>query len=131
MGENTSEIASLLSGFNTKISDFESRHELLREKVIILGNTFIKSRDSMKKEIMLIKEDLVRLRDTTDNIQENIRHILSQLEDFARKEQLQAFERYVKIWEPLKFMKEEEVQKMIDDALSSRNAGKSGNKDEE
>ncbi|MBS3090761.1 hypothetical protein J4433_03280 [Candidatus Pacearchaeota archaeon] len=125
MPEDTSEVAELLSEFNTKISDLESRHELLRERVISFGGGFVKSRDDLKKELNLVKGDISKLQDTIGNIQENLRYILAQLDNFVRKEQLQTFEKYIKLWEPLKFARTEDVQKMIDDALRNEaNAGK-------
>ena len=120
MPEEINEVAELLSEFNTKISDMESRHELLRERVISFGNGFVKSRDDLKKELNLIKGDISKLQDTIGNIQENLRYILAQLENFVRKEQLQTFEKYIKFWEPLKFTRTEDVQKMIDEALQNK-----------
>src|SRR3989344_1692637 len=113
MPEDASEVAELLSEFNTKISDLESRHELLRERVISFGGGFVKSRDDLKKELNLVKGDISKLQDTIGNIQENLRYILAQLDNFVRKEQLQTFEKYIKLWEPLKFARTEDVQKMI------------------
>ena len=120
MPEDTSEVAELLSEFNTKISDLESRHELLRERVISFGGGFVKSRDDLKKELNLVKGDISKLQDTIGNIQENLRYILAQLDNFVRKEQLQTFEKYIKLWEPLKFARTEDVQKMIDEALQNK-----------
>lgn len=123
MPEEVNEVAALLSEFNTKISGLESRHELLRERVLGLGNSFVKSRDDLKKEINFLKSDISKLKDTMENIQENLKYILSQLENLVRKEQLQVFEKYMRIWEPLKFARTEEVQKMIDDSLNNLKLG--------
>ena len=37
--------------------------------------------------------------------------------DFARREELLVLEKYMRLWEPLKFMKEDDVKKMINDKL--------------
>lgn len=117
--DEVNQVAALLSEFNTKISDLESRHEMLRERTFSLGNSFIKIRDDLKREINLIKEDIRSIKDEMQKLQENLRYVLSQMDNFARKEELQIFEKYMRLWEPLKFARTEEVKEMIDEAIKN------------
>lgn len=117
--DEVNQVAALLSEFNTKISDLESRHEMLRERTFSLGNSFIKIRDDLKREINLIKEDIRSIKDEIQKLQELVRYILSETDNFARKEELQIFEKYMKLWEPLKFVRAEEVKGLIDEAIKN------------
>lgn len=121
--EEVNQVAALLSEFNTKISDLESRHEMLRERTFSLGNSFIKVRDDLKREINLIKDDIRGIKDEIEKLQEFVRHILSETDNFARKEELQIFEKYMKLWEPLKFVRTEEVKGLIDEAIKNIKIG--------
>lgn len=113
------EISALLSEFNTKIVDIESKYELLRERMLISNESFLKTRDNINKEIRIIKDDIREIKAEIEKIKEMAQHIISETEGFARKEELRILERYIKLWEPLKFVKAEEVQRMIDDALQN------------
>lgn len=117
--EEVNQVAALLSEFNTKISDLESRHEMLRERVFSIGNSFIKIRDDLKREISLIKDDIRSIRDAIEKVQESLRHVLAESDNFARKEEMQILEKYMKLWEPLKFARTEEVRAMIDEAIQN------------
>ncbi len=129
--EEVNQVAALLSEFNTKISDLESRHEMLRERTFSLGNSFIKVRDDLKREINLIKDDIRSIKDEIEKLQEFVRHILSETDNFARKEELQIFEKYMKLWEPLKFVRTEEVKGLIDEAIKNIKIGVEKGKQEE
>lgn len=111
-------VSALLTDFNTKINDIEERHNLLKEKVLILGQSFLKEQERNNKEIGLIKEELRETRTNIEKIKEGLQHIINESAGFARKEELKIIERYMKLWEPLKFVKEEEVRSIINEELS-------------
>jgi hypothetical protein len=119
MPDGTNELGALLSEFNVKISDLESKHELLRERVITLGDSFIKNRERLKKEINFVKDELREIKNSLHELDEKVSQIINETENFARKEELRLLERYMKLWEPLKFVKAEEVKEMIDDAIKN------------
>jgi len=113
------EISGMLSEFNTKIVDLEGRYELLKERMLVSNESFIKTRDNLSKDIRVIKDDIREIRSDIDRIKEMVQHVIGDTAGFARKEELRILERYMKLWEPLKFVKAEEVKRMIDDALEN------------
>jgi hypothetical protein len=120
--DTANSIAALLTDFSTKIRDLEERHNLLKEKVLLLGQSFLKGGDRMSKEMALVKSDIRDLKTEVERIKDGIQHIIGETSDFARKEELSVLEKYMKIWEPLKFVKEEDVKRMIDEALAEKKA---------
>jgi len=116
---NEEDVTDLISELNIKISDIENKHELLRERVILLGDSFIKTRDNLRKEINLLKDELREVKNYLEDIKEKIRIVSSNMENFARKEELNTIERIIRLWEPIKFARVEEVKKMIDDAIKN------------
>ena len=115
-----SSIAALLTDFSTKIKDLEERHNLLKEKVMLISQSFLKEEDRISKEFAIMKSDLRDIRLDMERLKEGIQHIIAESADFAREEELATVEKYMKIWEPLKFVKEEEVKRMIDEALAEK-----------
>jgi hypothetical protein len=118
--ETANSIAALLTDFSTKINDLEERHNLLKEKVLLLGQSFLKDGDRVNKEMSLMKSDIRDLKLDLERVKDGVQHILEETADFARKEELGVLEKYMKVWEPLKFVKEEDVKKMISEALESK-----------
>ncbi len=120
---NVNAVAALISEVNTKINDIEGRHELLKERVIVSNEGFIKSRDSLIKEINLLKEEIRQIKTKIDNLQESLQYLLAESSTFARKEELRILEKYMKLWEPLKFARMEDVKEMINDAVKGIKEG--------
>lgn len=118
--DTANSIAALLTDFSTKIRDLEERHNLLKEKVLLLGQSFLKEGDRMSKEMALMKSDIRDIKNEIERMKDGIQHIIGETADFARKEELSILEKYMKIWEPLKFVKEEDVKRMIDEALGKK-----------
>jgi len=112
-------ISAMFSEFNTKIADLEGKYELLRERMLLSNESFLKTRDNLNKEIRIIKDDTREIKSEIEKIKEMMQHMMNDSEEYARKEELRILERYMKLWEPLKFTKADEVQKMIDHAVES------------
>lgn len=110
-------IAALLNDFSTKIRDLEERHNLLKEKVLLLGQSFLKDGDRVNKELALMKSDIRDVKTEMERIKDGIQHIMAETADFARKEELALVEKYMKIWEPLKFVKEDDVERIVEEKL--------------
>ena len=54
-----------------------------------------------------IKGDVFKLKET-------IRHLVKETELYARKEDVQFLEKYINLWNPMKFVTEEDVEKIIE-----------------
>lgn len=118
-GEESSGMGAveILTDMNTKIKDLDEKNSLLNEKTLLLGQSFLKQEEHLMKDIAMVKDGLRELRNDFDRLKEGVNHIIHESENFARKEELRLVEKYMKIWEPLKFVKEEEVKRMISEAM--------------
>jgi len=117
MDEGNAGAVEILTDLNTKIRDLDEKNSLLNEKTLLLGQTFLKQEDHIMKEMAILKDELRELRNDFDRLKEGVNHIIHESENFARKEDLKVLDRYMKIWEPLKFVKEDEVKRMISEAM--------------
>ena len=117
MNEDVNAIAALLSEFNTKISDLEARYDMLRDRLLLTSESFVKTRDAVNKEVSLVKSDLRDVKNDVEKNKELTQQILYELSQFSRKEEVRILERYIKLWEPLKFAKVDEVKDMIQQAM--------------
>lgn len=118
--EEEFEGSNFLNDLNLKISTIEEKNKFLKERMLVLSNSFLKQEKRANQEILLIKEDIRELEEQIEKIKEAVQHLIRESEYFARKEELKVLERYMKIWEPLKFVKKEEVEEMINNKIKSR-----------
>ena len=109
--------AQILSDFSTKIRNLEEKINLLRERMLILGQSFLKQEEEIKEDTASLKDESRDMRLDMDRLKDKVDHIIQELENFARREELLSVQKYMKIWEPLKYTTEEDVKKMINEAL--------------
>lgn len=103
-----------------KFADIEERQKILKERVLAFGESFVKNKDEISREITKIKDQLKELNFEIEKIKELMSHLLDESGNLARKEELVSMQRFFNMWEPLKFVKEEEVRKIIKEELSKK-----------
>ncbi|OIO40683.1 hypothetical protein CO154_00775 [Candidatus Pacearchaeota archaeon CG_4_9_14_3_um_filter_31_7] len=118
--KDVNSMSALLVDFNAKISDLEEKNNLLKERVLLLGKTLLKQEQRINVDIETVKEDVRNINNTIERIKEGLQHLLKETSYFARKEELTVLQRYMKIWEPLKFVKEDEVRRIIQEELENK-----------
>ncbi|RLF37136.1 MAG: hypothetical protein DRM99_01220 [Thermoplasmata archaeon] len=98
----------------------EEKFNLLRERVLILTQNFVKRERKLEKEISLLQDENKDLRLDLKRIGEKIEGLISQQEDFARKEELAVVEKYFKLFDPIKFVTDEELQESVERILRKK-----------
>ena len=121
MTEEGMDLNSILLDFNTRIKDFEERHTLLKERVLLLGQSFLKQGEEIRKELEVLKSEIKEMRLENERSKEMIDHIVQESDNFAKKEDIRAIEKYMKIWEPLKFVRADQIEELVEEALKKKN----------
>ena len=96
-----------------KLSDIEEKQKILRERILAFGDSFIKNKDETNKELGKIKDELKSLKSEVEKIKEIAEHLLEEFGNVARKEELASLQRIIKIFDPLKNLREEDVKRII------------------
>lgn len=111
------DLATLLAGLGTKVRDIEERTNLLRDRILTVSKTMLSHESKHVKEVTALKSELRDIRNLLDRLRETVARIASEIGNFARREEVQTLERYLKLWEPLKFVKEADVRKIVREEL--------------
>jgi len=116
----SSQIQFLLSDFNTRLRDLEERNRLIRERVLLLGQNLITSRQELEEELTKIKKqnnqmskDFTKLKSLSENIVEEIGK-------FVKRDEMVVIERMLKDFQPLEFMRKKDVESLINEKLSQK-----------
>jgi hypothetical protein len=76
-----------------RLRDFEQKQSLLRERVLLLGQTVIDERDKTFSEVQELKSAVMKLKEETLRMKEVLQRITEQLSGLARKEELMILQR--------------------------------------
>ncbi len=103
-----------------KLRFLESRYSLMRDRMLIINQNMIDQYKKLNSEVKLINDDLKEIKRDLNDLKELNRHVISELQTFARKDNLKVLEKYINFWNPLNFVTEDEVKKLIEENLKEK-----------
>ena len=78
---------------NVRLRDLEEKNRLVRDRVLLLGQSVIDERDKSFKEIQEMKSSLITLKEDVNRIKELMQRMAEQIVQMARKEELMILQR--------------------------------------
>ena len=110
-------ITPLLGEFNTKLRDLEEKQRLLKDRVLLIGTNLVEMREDMGKDLTDLKIQSEQSKQDILKIRETLQRLADELENRARRSEIELIKRQFKIFEPLKLARLEDVKEMINERL--------------
>jgi len=99
--------------FGTRINEVEQKQKLLKDRVLLIGENLIASREDSIKFESEIKNQLKILNLEVQNIKRILNRIMNEVPNLARKSELEILEKQFKIFQPLEPVRTEDVKRII------------------
>ena len=74
----------------------------------------------LMKELHAMEEQMRELRVEADKVRESMKDILKELSLFAKKSDVKVLEKYINLWDPLKFVTETQLEKKLMEIKNER-----------
>ena len=103
------QMESAMSASGAGMKDLEERQRIIRERLLLVGKNLLET----KEELGEIKRNIETLNNEIRKIKELLQNITYELEEFARKDELEVIARQLDMLSPLEFARIEDVKKMI------------------
>ncbi len=113
-------VAALLSDFSSRVKALEEKFNLLRERVLVLTQNFLKHERELRRELALIQDEVKEIKVDQRRVSERVEGLVSQSTDFARKEEVRVAEKYFKLFEPINFVTASELRGEVEKILSEK-----------
>lgn len=78
---------------NIRLRDLEEKNRLLRDRVLLLGQSVVEEREKGFKEIQEMKGKVIKLKEDVDRLKELMQRVAEQISQTARKEELMILQR--------------------------------------
>ncbi|MEM4326239.1 MAG: hypothetical protein QXU40_02970 [Candidatus Pacearchaeota archaeon] len=91
----------------TKIKDIDEKQRLLKERLSIIGQNLIESKEKINNEILEIKRDINILKRNIERVISFIETISSELSKFAKREDLEILYKQARMFQPFDSIKKE------------------------
>lgn len=102
----------------------EERMSEIRRKLLLIENNMLAANKKTQTDIKILQNDIMELKHTMHNIEDRIITVIKELRMMAPKEDLQVLKKYIELWDPMKFITREQVEKMMDEKLGKHHEEK-------
>ena len=116
-----------ISGITTDMSSLSRRLKLLEEGFTNLRRFFqvteeniISKNKHYSAEIKTISSDILEIRKEMQEIKDKLMLVIRELQTTARKEEVKVLEKYINLWNPIKFVTQNEIDQIINEILDKR-----------
>lgn len=95
---------------NTKVRDIEEKQRVLRDRLLLIGQNLIETKEENTEHFVEIKKEITELKNALKRIHNFIESISGEFSKFARKDDLEILEKQAKMFQPLEFVTREELK---------------------
>ncbi len=93
---------------NSKMKDLEEKQRILRDRLLLIGQNLIESKEETNQKILEIKKDIDIIKQNIERTTSFLETASSEFSKFARKEDLEILSKQAKMFQPLKFVRKKE-----------------------
>ena len=91
---------------NLKIRDLEEKQRILKDRVLLIGQNLIDTKEKTNETILEIKKDLEKIKNSVEKMRLFIESISTEFPKFAKKDNVDILVKQAKMFQPLKYLKE-------------------------
>lgn len=106
---------NIILDLNSRTRVLEGKYNLLRDKVIVINQNMIEEYKKLLVDTKGINSEIKEIHDEIFKIKETMKHIIKELTLFAKKDDVKSLEKYINLWNPMKFVTENEVKSLIEE----------------
>lgn len=129
MDQNTDLSENIFLEFNTRLNDIEEKQRILKDRTLLIGENLISTKESLEKQLSEIRKQLKDIEFSIKTADQTSRRIVNELNNLARKSELEILEQQAKIFQPLEFVRIEDlrisVKRLLDEESKDKNIKKS------
>ncbi len=114
------DFTQVINELANRLRILESKQNLFSERLLVMNQNMIEEYKKTQKDIKTIHVEIDNLKKDLANLKNVMRHLTEEASKFARNEDVKMMQKYVELWNPLTFVTEKEVKRMIEEALHHR-----------
>jgi hypothetical protein len=118
------EVTNLLSTFSEvsrRLRILEERYINIRRRTQVTDQNMITVSKNFSREFKTLVSDIDEIKRELEEITNSVKLIQKDLTSCATSFDLKVLQKYLSFWEPLNFVTEDDVKRMVKDALENRN----------
>jgi hypothetical protein len=108
---------AMLADIGVKLRDIEEKQNIVKDRVLLIGENLISEKEETSQLINDIKTDVVRINEDVRRLKMAIERIVDDSNNFVRKNEFEILQRQFQMFQPLELARISDVESMISKAL--------------
>ena len=104
--------SQFLGETNVRIRDLEERQRILKDRLLLIGQNLIETKEKNVIEMLEIKKSLSLLNENMEKLKSFLETASGEFSKFARIEDLEILTKQAKMFQPLDFVRKEDLEKL-------------------
>ncbi len=92
-------------GIHTKIRDMEEKQRILKDRILLIGQNLIETKEKNTEDFLEIKKDLEIMKQNIERLHSFLETASAEFSKFARKEDLDILAKQARMFQPLEKLK--------------------------
>lgn len=96
----------------SKLRDLEEKQKIMKDRVLLISQNLLELKEGTNKKILDVKKEVEVMKQTLDRLSSFIETISEEFSKFAKKEDLEILTKQAKMFQPLDFVRKEDLKKL-------------------
>jgi len=118
-----SEVKGDLNSMERRLRVLEEGVTNIRKSLQVAEHSMLTKNKNLLTEIRTLTSETVDIRKEISEIKEKILLVVKDLESSARINDVKVLEKYINLWNPVKFVTQEQVERIVDEKLKKLGRG--------
>ena len=105
---------------STRLRILEERIINLRKKIQLTDTNLLQGQKRFNQEVKLFNTDISDLKHSIDSINTQLKLVIKELGNVARKEDVTMLSKYVEMWQPVAFVTRNELDRILDERIPKK-----------
>lgn len=106
-----------LTSVSRRLRVLEERYSNLDRRMQMGEQNMLSNHKTLNTEFKTTASDVSDLKKELDSIKETLKLVIKELKQCAKRDDVKVIEKYIDLWQPVKFVNRNQVEKMIKEAL--------------
>ena len=102
----------------------EERNSEIRKKLLVVEQNMLSNHKRAITEIKALQSDILEMKRTMHAVEDKIITVIKEIRLMAPREDVDVLKRYIDLWNPVNFVSQDQVLKMIDEKLGKHQEDK-------
>ncbi len=101
------------SEIGIKLRDIEERSNLLKDRMVLIGQNLVELKEKWGEEISQIKADVEVLKEENKRMKKTLDMLSEQLDNVPKREEIELLRKQFKMFEPLNLVRMSDLNKIL------------------